>query len=113
MASAARDIGIEIAARGGSVVVRVLGDLDLRTAPEMRIAVLAALERPGLESVVVELSAVRHMDNSGARSLLEAWQAAQERKARFILTGVREGPRRALGIMPRPAGPATAAPASV
>lgn len=48
-----------------AVVVEVAGELDLHTAPELMAALDESLERPGLDVVIVDLSAVTFFGSSG------------------------------------------------
>lgn len=48
-----------------AVVVTVAGELDLHTAPLLLAALDQALERPGLDTAIVDLSAVTFLGSSG------------------------------------------------
>lgn len=48
-----------------AVVVAVAGELDLHTAPDLLAALDQALERPGLETAIVDLSEVTFLGSSG------------------------------------------------
>ncbi len=54
---------------GRHVVVGVMGELDVASAPALRDAVLALLNR-GAESLVVDLRGVTFIDSTGVGSLL-------------------------------------------
>ena len=64
--------------RGPWTVVQAAGDLDLATAPDLAaIASDAALEMGG--SVALDLAAIRFIDSSGLRTLLELRQSGSMR----------------------------------
>jgi anti-sigma B factor antagonist len=72
---------------GGPVVVRVSGELDLATAPQ-----LAAALRDAGPRVIVDMSELQFVDVAGVRPLRDATAAGQRigvrgatRQARFVL----------------------------
>jgi anti-sigma B factor antagonist len=79
----------------GSYVVRVTGELDLYTSPDLEEA-LASLVVDGATDVVVDLTEVPFLDSSGLAVLLTA--ARRLGRERFTLTGVGLEPRRVLEI---------------
>jgi anti-sigma B factor antagonist len=80
------EFSLERVAVGGGRVLRVRGELDLATAPELDDAVLAELSEltgtvqpsppartsPGPTPLVIDLTATAFMDSSGARALVHA-----------------------------------------
>jgi anti-sigma B factor antagonist len=48
-----------------AVVVEVVGDIDLHTAPQLQAAVEAEFARPDAEQVIVDLTGVRFLGSSG------------------------------------------------
>jgi anti-sigma B factor antagonist len=68
--------------------VRVAGDLDHATAPQLRTALEEALVYARL--VLVDVSDVSFMDSSGLRVILEASIGARSQDARVLLVGVSE-----------------------
>jgi len=89
-------ISISVADYGARSVLHVAGDVNWRTSPEVRSALLDLFENRNRRSVVLDLEAVHRIDSSGVSSLLEAWHAARERDAHLILSGLNEFPRRVL-----------------
>jgi anti-anti-sigma factor len=84
-------LGIQhIAAVDGSVVVRVVGELDLHSAPELRVALdrLAATTR----LTVLDLSATRFIDCAGLGVVLHAARTSRARRWSFILARERSAP---------------------
>jgi anti-sigma B factor antagonist len=58
-------------ARDGSVELRLTGELDLSTAPQLEEAIAEVMD-PSTEEIVVDLSGLSFMDSSGLRVLLAA-----------------------------------------
>jgi anti-anti-sigma factor len=82
------DLDIDISRNGTRSLVRVHGDIDRKTAPKLRAAILDLFEMPAQERVIVDLHEARHIDHFGASSLVVGFEAARSRNADFILTGL-------------------------
>jgi len=93
-----KNIDIDIVHAGACAVLHVRGDIDLKSSSEFRAAILGLIERRGQERVILDLKGANHMDSSGIASLVEGWHEAKKRNARFILSGLKEGPRRVLDL---------------
>ena len=93
-----KDIEINIVRNGPCSVVHVEGDIDLKSSPELRSAILDLYENRGQERVILNLAGVNYIDSSGVASLVEGLQEAKRRNARFILTGLNESPRHVLEL---------------
>ena len=93
-----KDLDINIVRSGACSVVNVSGDIDLKTSPELRAAVLDLFERRKQERVVLNLTGVQYLDSSGIASLVEGLQEAKKHNARFILCGLNEAPRHVLEL---------------
>ncbi|MGQ7296892.1 STAS domain-containing protein [Quadrisphaera sp. KR29] len=84
----------DLRATGDVVVVRVAGDLDIRTAPELREA-LRSLLRPqsaaGAQHVVVDLRPVTFMDSYALGVLVQGYKLSRAHRRTFELvsTGAR------------------------
>ena len=76
---------VESEVRGDVTVIRVEGDVDLYSSPELRTAVLEAVPRASA-GVEVDLSRVSYMDSSGVATLVEGLRAANEHEVRFTLS---------------------------
>jgi serine/threonine-protein kinase RsbW len=78
-------------------MIGIRGDLDFRTAPEVKEALLHAVvfQRGPL---VVDLSGVGFVDSSGLSALFEAAKLAQRRESRIRLTGVHHNVLRLLTV---------------
>ncbi|GAA3304644.1 hypothetical protein GCM10020218_104590 [Dactylosporangium vinaceum] len=83
------------AAGGDTVVLTVSGEVDYETAPELRAAVLGAIE-PHPAGVVLDLAGLRFMDSSGLGVIVGGWQRAQQADVRYVLRRVPPGDRRAV-----------------
>ncbi|MEK7821123.1 MAG: STAS domain-containing protein [Pseudomonadota bacterium] len=81
---------------GGAVVIALEGDVDLKTSPDARKALLDVVSRN--RPVVVDLSLVNYIDSSGVASLIEAFQKARKSGQKFALAAVSEGAMRVLNL---------------
>ena len=80
--------------RGATLVIRVAGELDVRTADEFRQTVEAALEDLGVRRLVLNLSKVTFMDSTGLGAVLGRLRRLQEGRREMALvppTGVARG----------------------
>jgi anti-anti-sigma factor len=76
----------EDAGRDGERVIRVRGELDIESAPELERALLRS--RPAGERVVLDLAELKFMDSTGLRVLLRARAAADEGRWEINLRNV-------------------------
>jgi len=81
-----------------ATVLDVSGDIDLYNSPEIRKALLEALQDKSNTRVVVNLKEVRYVDSSGVASLVEGLKKARERNLRFILFGLSNAAREVLEL---------------
>ena len=65
------DFGVETIEAGGPVVIAVHGQADLHTAPELRSAITAAIDR-GANGLVIDLSEATFIDSMTLGVLLGA-----------------------------------------
>lgn len=68
--------------RGGLLLIRLSGEVDLSWSGRVRDAIIEALEQ---RSVGVDLSAVSYIDSSGIAALVEGLQTARDGERRFVL----------------------------
>ena len=94
----AKDIDINIVRNGACSVVHVEGDIDLKSSPELRAAIMDLYDKRGQERVILDLAGVNYIDSSGAASLVEGLQEAKKRGARFILCSLKDAPRHVLEL---------------
>jgi anti-anti-sigma factor len=81
----------------GKIVIGVVGEIDLATAPEVAGAVSEALAT-GTPEIVVDLSQVSFLDSSGIRALVESHHAANEAGARLSVRGAQSWVAKVLNI---------------
>lgn len=74
---------LKIREEAGWHVIAVTGEVDLNSSPQLRKAVLAAIEKS--PQTAVDLSVAEYMDSSGVATLVEALKSASERKKKFAL----------------------------
>lgn len=67
----------------GSTVVRVSGELDLSTGPELESYVRQLLDAGPPESVVLDLSDVAFVDSSGVSAMMRVWRLCQRLGSRL------------------------------
>ena len=100
----------------GTVVVRVVGEVDLTVSAVLEQTLLDAATTTGVRGVVVDLGDLRFLDSSGVHALVKGYLAARDaglvytvRRARGVVARVLAvtGVAAALG-MPDEAGQAAA-----
>lgn len=75
---------VEVRRHDGVAVVAPVGDVDLLSADDLRVAILAAMsnDSPG---VIVDLSRTRYLDSAGIRVLFSIARRLEERRRRLVL----------------------------
>ena len=76
----------EDAGADGERVIRLRGELDIESAPELERALLRS--RPARQRVVLDLAELKFMDSTGLRVLLRARAAAEEGRWEINLRNV-------------------------
>lgn len=76
----------EEAGSGGERVIRLRGELDIDSAPDLQRALLRP--RPAQQRVVLDLSELKFMDSTGLRVLFRARAAAEEGRWEIVLRNV-------------------------
>lgn len=71
----------------GCTVVRVAGELDLPSAPDLRAGLRQAVESGG-DTIVLDLAGVRFIDSSGLGTIVLIYKELQLRAGRLCLAGV-------------------------
>lgn len=79
-------IEVEVAVHDGLAAVAPRGEIDITTAPEVRAALSAALDR-GATGIVVDLEGVTFMDSSGLSVLVGAHRRLTRRGGRLEVVG--------------------------
>ncbi len=81
---------IEVEKRAGASLIRVIGEVDLYSSPELRKTVLKVIPKAA-EGVEVDLSGVEYIDSSGVATLVEGLRSAREHDKKFILVSPSPG----------------------
>jgi anti-anti-sigma factor len=71
----------------GVATVVVAGEVDVASGPAVDEAIRAAIATDGVETVLVDLSAVRFLDSSGIALLLRGRRLADERGVVYRVAG--------------------------
>jgi anti-sigma B factor antagonist len=79
------DFEVSIERRAGTAIVRVIGELDLATAPTLTGA-LQRLERP-CDRVVLDVSGLQFIDSTGLQLAVEEYQRATTDGFEFVIAG--------------------------
>ena len=76
-------MNVAIEPRAGHTQVRVAGEVDMNSAPELRSALREAVDGGG--SVMVHLGGVTYMDSAGIAVLIEGLQWSKRSHTEFAL----------------------------
>jgi len=79
------NFSIQFERDGGTVVVRIAGDLDLTTAPELEHGLTSLIDGQGNLSIRVELGRVTFIDATGLTALGRAQRQAHDRGGELAL----------------------------
>ena len=93
--SPAAILQVDVARIGGTVCLRLQGELDLSSADEVR----AAMTRAAAPSVIIDLTGCTFMDAAGLGALLELRRAAQARGGDVHFEGARGMVRRVFEVV--------------
>lgn len=88
---------IELSDEQSMVVLRVCGEVDLYSSPDLRSAVLKTLAKAS-GPVAVHLSEVPYMDSSGVATLVEGMRNAKAKNLNFILIAPSEAVMKVLQL---------------
>ncbi len=80
------EISASISRDGGVATVVVSGEVDTATGPTVDKAIQEALTTDGVDTVRVDLSAVRFLDSSGISLLLKGRRVADDRAVSYQVT---------------------------
>jgi anti-sigma B factor antagonist len=87
------ELGLEHEAQGSRHTLRVLGELDLLTAPELEAAIGECHSAQASE-VVLDLGELTFVDSTGLRSILIAKQLCESNRCELRLIGAQAQVRR-------------------
>jgi anti-anti-sigma factor len=91
------DLVLENVASGPWIVVRVEGELDLHTSPQLRDHVLGLIGGSSTR-VALDLSEVAFMDSSSLGMLVTCLKRVRERDGRLMLVGLSGSPMKVLSL---------------
>ena len=78
---------ISTVSSNGGHVVRVAGEVDLRTSPRLRTLLLQVIDtRP--KRLIVDLAGVEYMDSSGVGTMVEIKRMLEGRGGEIVLVGL-------------------------
>lgn len=99
MALNAAQLTIEQRPTNKGVLIQAVGEVDLTTAPQLRVPLLDAVNSPDNPAVIVDLSQVDFIDSAGLALLVEARKklAPEARPLHILLTQGRQ-PERVLKL---------------
>ncbi|MGD8452356.1 MAG: STAS domain-containing protein [Phycisphaerae bacterium] len=80
-------IQVSTSSVAGAEVVHVVGEIDLRTSPQLRTRLLQVVEREP-KRLVVDLSRVGYMDSSGVGTMVEVKRMVERRGGAVVLAGL-------------------------
>lgn len=81
------ELHVTITNESQRTVVTIGGDVDMRTAPRLRGQLLDALRR-SVGAMLVDLSAVQHIDSSGVGTMVFLKREAERTGRKFVLVGL-------------------------
>jgi anti-sigma B factor antagonist len=93
-----KDLEINIVRNGACSVVHIHGEIDLKTSPELRDALLDLFRKRSQERVILDFQGVTYIDSSGVASLIEGLHEAKTKKARLILANLGDSARHVLDL---------------
>ena len=70
---------------GYTTTAAIAGEIDLDTAPDLEAKVHSAVERPGVEALVLDLRELTFMDSTGLRFLMSIKDHAQLHEYRLSI----------------------------
>jgi anti-sigma B factor antagonist len=79
---------ISVKEDGPAAVIKITGDIDLYSSPNVRQAILECVKKAHAEKIVVDMSAVGYIDSSGVASLIEGLQLSKQKNKNFIIFGL-------------------------
>jgi anti-sigma B factor antagonist len=70
---------------GAGHLMRLKGDVDMNTSPDVRNGLGEVFKQAGSKALVINLSGVRYMDSSGIATLVEAMQNCMKKGMKLRL----------------------------
>jgi anti-sigma B factor antagonist len=91
-------VNISTRQSGQATIVDINGDVTLYNSPEIRKALMDALNKKGEHRVIVNMCGVNYIDSAGVASLVEGLKLARSLKNGFALFGLNKHPREVLEL---------------
>ena len=85
-------------ADSGVVVVKLTGELDPATSPQLLREVNATLFTSAPRELVLDFAGVTFMDSAGVRVLIDLHRTQRDRQGILVLQAIPETPRRVLEV---------------
>jgi anti-anti-sigma factor len=92
------DLAVRFSAHGERCVLRLTGELDLETVPELREHAEAELAAGAFQTLSLDLSGLTFIDSSGLGLLVDLRRQASSAGISFELENVPPGPARVIAI---------------
>ncbi|MFC7530727.1 SigB/SigF/SigG family RNA polymerase sigma factor [Actinoplanes sp. GCM10030250] len=89
---------VSVSREGGSLVVRVRGEVDRDTAERLRIGLRHAVDAAGVATVVVDLAGVPLVDAAGVAVLVDIVQLAAAKEVEICVSGAQPYVARILAV---------------
>ncbi len=81
-----------------TLLVTVAGELDLETAPRLRVLVDGEFTSSGAENLLLDLSGVSFLDSSGLGAILGRYRAVQAAGGKMGIAGAQTAVKRVLRL---------------
>ncbi len=88
---------IETASDGGATILRLFGEVDLNSSPELRARLLEVIDSQP-KRLVLDLHGLKYMDSSGLGTLVDLKRRTEQRNTPLVLLGVQPRVRSLLEI---------------
>jgi len=92
------ELRVSSRSQGDYVVLALVGEIDLYTAPRLQSELTSALSDGKPTQIVVDMSGVEFCDSTGMNVLLAAHRAATERGGQLALAAPRPSVRKILEV---------------
>ena len=87
-----------ISRHGGTTVIALSGELDMRVSAHLAGLLTDEVNRPGTSAVRADLAAVDFVDSTVINALVGAYRTAQGARRSFTVVGARGHVGRVLGV---------------
>lgn len=81
----------------GWYVIKVSGDLDLYSAPDLLKKTMDILQQ-NIKHLHIDLSRISYLDSSGVGTIIKTLQAAKAKSIRLTFSGIQGTPRKVLSM---------------